>query len=77
MAQLGDTERFRDLYDGEAVRLIGYVARRLADPTAAPDVVADVFAVAWRRFDDVPPGSEARLWLYGVAVACSPTGAAT
>lgn len=43
----GATARFRELYDGEAVRLVGYVARRLVDPTAAPDVVADVFTVAW------------------------------
>src|SRR6266508_6279372 len=63
----GATARFRALYDAEAVRLVGYVARRLVDPTAAPDVVADVFMVAWRRVDDVPPGGEARLWLYGVA----------
>lgn len=63
----GATARFRQLYDGEAVRLVGYVARRMANPTAAPDVVADVFTTAWRRLDDVPPGGEARLWLYGVA----------
>ena len=67
MDHYGATARFRELYVGEAVRLVGYVARRLADPTAAPDVVADVFTVAWRRLDDVPPGGEARLWLYGVA----------
>jgi RNA polymerase sigma-70 factor (ECF subfamily) len=30
-------------------------------------VFSDVFLVAWRRLDDVPPGDEARLWLFGVA----------
>ncbi|MEV4582617.1 sigma factor [Nonomuraea jabiensis] len=34
----------------------------------AEDVVADVFLVAWRRLDDVPPAAdEARAWLFGVA----------
>jgi RNA polymerase sigma-70 factor, ECF subfamily len=30
-------------------------------------VVAETFTIAWRRADDMPPGDEARLWLYGVA----------
>jgi DNA-directed RNA polymerase specialized sigma24 family protein len=33
----------------------------------AADVVAETFLVAWRRIDDLPPGREGRLWLYGVA----------
>nr|WP_246416570.1 sigma-70 family RNA polymerase sigma factor [Nocardioides luti] len=41
--------------------------RRVDRPEDAADVVADAFLVAWRRLDDVPPGDEARLWLYGVA----------
>lgn len=30
-------------------------------------MVAETFAIAWRRIEDVPPGEEATLWLYGVA----------
>jgi len=30
-------------------------------------VTAETFTVAWRRAADLPPGAEARLWLYGVA----------
>jgi RNA polymerase sigma-70 factor, ECF subfamily len=42
----------------------GY-ARRRVDEALAADVAAEVFAVAWRRLDDVP--RDAVPWLYGVA----------
>ncbi|WP_455432615.1 RNA polymerase sigma factor [Streptosporangium canum] len=29
--------------------------------------MAETFTVAWRRMGELPPGQEARLWLYGVA----------
>lgn len=66
MADDTRAERFRALFDAEWPGLLGYAARR-TDPESAADVVADTFLVAWRRLDDVPLGSEARLWLYGVA----------
>lgn len=47
--------------------LLGYARRRTGQPADAADVVCDVFLVAWRRIDDVPPGAEGRFWLYGVA----------
>ena len=60
--------RFEALYVEHYATICAYVLRRLAhSPAEAPDVVADVFAVAWRRLDAVPVGDEARLWLYGVA----------
>lgn len=62
-----DAGRFRALFESEFVAIVGYAARRLSDPTEAADVAADVFVIAWRRISDVPRGSEARLWLYGVA----------
>lgn len=61
------SERFRSLYQAEAVAILGYAARRVGRPEDAADVVADVFTVAWRRIDDVPAGEAARPWLYGVA----------
>ena len=46
-----------------------YLRRRLADAASpdadAEDLTADVFAIAWRRRDDVP--DPALPWLYGVA----------
>lgn len=66
MANSDAAERFRDLYDRHHPALIAYFARRIGSQDAA-DAVDDVFAVAWRRFDKVPEGEGALLWLYGVA----------
>jgi RNA polymerase sigma-70 factor (ECF subfamily) len=60
-------EQFSALFDSTHVALLGYAVRRVTDPADAADVVAETFLVAWRRLDDVPPGSEARPWLFGVA----------
>lgn len=60
-------ERFRGLYDEQFNPLLGYALRRVDRPEDASDIVSETFLVAWRRLDDVPPGDEARLWLYGVA----------
>lgn len=43
-----------------------YCARRVGAVDAA-DAVSQVFAVAWRRRDDVPEDDGAAPWLYGVA----------
>jgi RNA polymerase sigma-70 factor (ECF subfamily) len=59
--------RFSDLYRKNARELLGYALRRSSDPDDAADVVAETFLIAWRRLGDVPPGDEARLWLYGTA----------
>lgn len=53
---------FRTHYDA----IYRYCARRLGG-SDAEDAAADVFAVAWRRLDLMPPGDSARAWLYGVA----------
>ncbi|GAA1032330.1 hypothetical protein GCM10009557_30480 [Virgisporangium ochraceum] len=39
--------------------------RRRVDDDSAADLVAEIFAVAWRRIHDVPR-ADARLWLFGV-----------
>lgn len=59
--------RFEALYAAEGRRVLAYALRRTSQPADAADVLAEVFLVAWRRLEDVPPGDEARLWLYGVA----------
>lgn len=60
-------ERLRGLYADHAGAMLGFALRRGAGPEDAADLVSDVFLTAWRRIGDVPPGDEARLWLYGVA----------
>jgi len=62
----GNDDRFRLLYETHVDDLGAYCRRRLG-ADEAEDALADVFAVAWRRREDVPLGHEARLWLYGVA----------
>jgi RNA polymerase sigma-70 factor (ECF subfamily) len=67
-ARVTQDERFRSLYDAQYASISGYVRRRAIGWEAdVPDIVAEVFAVAWRRLDDVPAPPEDRLWLYGVA----------
>lgn len=60
-------QRFRSFYAAHFDALLAYAVRRVPQPQDAADVVADAFLVAWRRIDELPPGDEARLWLYGVA----------
>ncbi|MFA1538518.1 RNA polymerase sigma factor [Actinomadura monticuli] len=59
--------RFEEVYAANRARILGYALRRTSDPQDAADVLAETFLTAWRRLDDVPPGEQARLWLYGVA----------
>jgi RNA polymerase sigma-70 factor (ECF subfamily) len=59
-------QAFEALYTAHYQAIAGYVLRRVpADE--ADDVIAQVFTVAWRRFDNVPPAPADRLWLFGVA----------
>lgn len=62
-----DEDEFAAVYAKTYQSLLGYALRRCHSPDDAADVVAETFTVAWRRADDLPPGDEARLWLYGVA----------
>jgi len=63
---LDDAGRFRSLYEEYEPDVLAYFLRRLPRNDAV-DATADVFLTAWRRIEDVPSGSEARLWLFGVA----------
>ncbi len=60
-------DRFEAVYAACHGPITGYVLRRTACPEDAADVIAETFLTAWRRLGDLPPGPEARLWLYGVA----------
>ena len=60
-------EKFRLLYKAAYPRVLGYALRRTSTPEDAADLVAETFLTAWRRFEELPSGDEAQLWLYGVA----------
>jgi RNA polymerase sigma factor (sigma-70 family) len=59
--------RFRAVYDTNYHRVLGYALRRAASREDAEDAVAETFLTAWRRLEEMPHGSDARPWLYGVA----------
>jgi RNA polymerase sigma factor (sigma-70 family) len=64
-----DADALSRLYDVHAETMLGWFVRRIYDPEAAMDLVAETFAVAFadrRRF--VGAGDpEAVAWLYGIA----------
>jgi RNA polymerase sigma-70 factor (ECF subfamily) len=66
---VNDTDRrarFTRLYEESSGRVFAYALRRCGHREEARDIVAETFAVAWRRIDDLPEGNE-RAWLLGVA----------
>jgi RNA polymerase sigma-70 factor (ECF subfamily) len=63
---LNKAGRFRSLYGEYQPDVLAYFLRRLSRDDAV-DATAEVFLTAWRRIEDVPSSSEARLWMFGVA----------
>lgn len=64
---VSDDAAFRALYQTHFPAVHSYFARRL--PSTEVNIhVADVFVVAWRRYEVLPATEhERQLWLYGVA----------
>ena len=60
-------ERFRLLYETGRGRVVAYALRRTLNSEDAADVVAETFAIAWRRLETVPHGEREVPWLYTVA----------
>ncbi len=58
---------FRALVDCHLDPVWRFARRRCDSAEDADDIVAETFAVAWRRRADLPPGEEVGLWLFGVA----------
>jgi RNA polymerase sigma factor (sigma-70 family) len=61
-----DRSIFERLYEEHFEAIYAYVLRRAGSADTA-DLVADVFATAWRRIAVVPAPPDSRMWLYGVA----------
>lgn len=60
-------ERFRAAYDAAYPKVMAYVMRRARTQDDVPDIVSEVFLVAWRRLDDIPAAPTLMPWFYGVA----------
>ena len=64
-------ELFEDAYRSSGTAVLGYALRRSGSREDALDVVAETFAVAWRRRSDMPAEpEEIRPWLFGIARRC-------
>ena len=57
---------FEAVFEDEFAQLYAYLARRVGN-SAADDLTAETFAVAFRRWSDLDPAREVRPWLYGIA----------
>lgn len=60
-------DRFDELFRANYRDVLAYAVRRCPSRADAEDVVAETFAVAWRRIEDIPPSDRARPWLFGTA----------
>jgi RNA polymerase sigma-70 factor (ECF subfamily) len=70
MAPSSAPPEFRHLFERYYQPITAYVRRRLPTDTAragVDDAVADVFLVAWRRWNEVSAMADPLPWLYGVA----------
>lgn len=59
-------QRFDALFETHYVAVYRYCLRRLGSADGE-DAAAEVFAIAWRRLDQVPAAEATRAWLLGVA----------
>ena len=59
--------RFEALFEATRADLLAYLVNRCRDPEQAADLFAETYLTAWRKLDAIPPGAQARLWLFGVA----------
>jgi RNA polymerase sigma factor (sigma-70 family) len=57
--------QFDECFRRHYARVLAYAMRRLPDRSAAEDVAAETFLVAWRRLDDIP--GDPLPWLLGIA----------
>jgi RNA polymerase sigma factor (sigma-70 family) len=55
--------RFTDIYEATRVRVFAYALRRTSSSEDAADAVAETYAIAWRRIDDLPSGDKTLPWL--------------
>ena len=70
-APVSAADLFEDAYRDCGTAVLGYALRRSSSREDALDVVAETFATAWRRRDDLPPDpAEVRPWLFGIARRC-------
>ncbi|MEX0426007.1 RNA polymerase sigma factor [Nocardioides sp. DS6] len=58
-------EAFEALYRRTSPEVLGFLRRRVGDE--APDLLADVYVLAWEKRDKLPAEWLRRAWLFGMA----------
>ncbi len=59
-------DEFRRLFESTYPQLVAYARRRTINSAEADDVVAEIYATAWRRVDALTSADNPLAWLYGV-----------
>ena len=65
--ELTSASRFEAAFELHHRRVLAYAIRRTRSLVDAEDAVAETFAVAWRRIDQLPAGDGELPWLLGTA----------
>jgi RNA polymerase sigma-70 factor, ECF subfamily len=60
-------EHFERLFHETRADLAAYLLSRCRDSEHAADLFSETYLVAWQKLGSIPPGDQARLWLFGVA----------
>lgn len=63
----GARENFEQLFEETRDSLSAYLVNRCSDAEMAADLFSETFLIAWQRLNSIPPGDQAKLWLFGVA----------
>jgi RNA polymerase sigma-70 factor (ECF subfamily) len=66
-SQAHPAEEFERLFRETREELFAYLVSRCRDSEQAADYFAETYLIAWQKLAMVPPGNQARLWLFGVA----------
>jgi RNA polymerase sigma factor (sigma-70 family) len=62
-----DDERFHRLYVETSQDLLAFLLRRCLSAEDAGDCLSETFRIVWEKRERIPPGDDARPWLFGVA----------
>jgi RNA polymerase sigma factor (sigma-70 family) len=60
-------EEFEQLFQETRDSLSAYLVSRCNEPGLAADLFSETYLIAWQKLNSIPPGDQAKLWLFGVA----------
>ena len=60
-------EDFEQVFRETRKDLLAYLVSRCRDPEQAADLFSETYLIAWQKLGSIPPGGQAKLWLFGVA----------